>query len=73
MFIVMFYNCSRLFHIYTYFLLFYNALIGIGAAIRRVVTSAFISLFFLTRLDRCLLIRGFDDMDEGTNCYDENS
>ena len=62
---VMFCNCSRLFHIYTYFLLFYNALIGMGKAMRRIFTSAVISLFFLPRLDRSLLIEGFHKLDKG--------
>ena len=67
---VMFCNCSRLFHIYTYFLLFYNALIGMGKAVRRIFTSAVISLFFLPRLDRSLLIEGFHKLDKGAyNLY----
>ena len=67
MHIFVFYStfCSRLFHLYTYFFLFYNALVGLGRALRRVFTSAVVNLFFLPRLDRSLLIKGLDSFDKG--------
>lgn len=63
--------CSRLFHLYAYFFLFYNALTGLGKALRRVFTSAIINLFFLPRLDRPLLTKGLAKYDQGVVQYDK--
>jgi len=57
--------CSRVFHLYTYFFLFYNALVGLAKAVRRIVTAAVLNLFFLPRLDRPLVIKGFESLDKG--------
>jgi len=72
-YLYMFY--SRLFHLYTYFFLFYNALIGLAKAMRRIITSAMLNLFFLPRLDRPLVIKGFENLDKGmvNNVYSSNS
>jgi len=56
---------SRVFHLYTYFFLFYNALVGLAKAVRRIVTAAVLNLFFLPRLDRPLVIKGFESLDKG--------
>ncbi|XP_065906774.1 stimulated by retinoic acid gene 6 protein-like isoform X2 [Dysidea avara] len=62
-------NNSRVFHMYSYFLLFYNALVGLAKAVRRIVTSAVLNLFFLPRLDRPLVIKGFEYLDKGYVAY----
>ena len=54
---------------YSYFLLFYNALVGLAKAVRRIVTSAVLNLFFLPRLDRPLVIKGFEYLDKGIDEY----
>ena len=55
----------RLFHLYTYFFLFYNSVFGLATALRRIVISFTVPLFFLPRLDRPLVIRGVEFLDKG--------
>ena len=61
--------CSfrRLFHLYTFFFLFYNSLSGVVTTLRRILTSFIIALFFLPRLDRPLVIAGLEFLDKGNS------
>ena len=55
----------RLFHLYTYLFLFYNSVSGLATALRRIIISFTVPLFFLPRLDRPLVIRGVEFLDKG--------
>ena len=55
----------RLFHLYTYFFLFYNTLSGLMTTVRRMATSFLLTLLLLPRLDRPLVITGWEWLDKG--------
>ena len=55
----------RLFHLFTFFFLFYYMLIGLFKAIRRVIVSAALNVFYFTRVDTPLTIRGWEFLDKG--------
>ena len=55
----------RLFHLFTFFFLFYYALIGLFKAVRRVIVSAALNMFYLSRLDTPLTIKGWEFLDKG--------
>ena len=56
---------SRLYHWFSYIFLIQNAFVGIFAALMRILYSALIGLVLLTRLDRPLLMKGFESYDRG--------
>ena len=58
----------RLFHLYTYFFLFYNSISGLVTILRRIVISVAVTMFFLPRLDRPLVIGGLEFLDKGKPC-----
>ena len=60
---VIFYR--RLFHVFTFFFLFYYALVGLFKAILRIILSAVLNLFYLSRLDTALTIKGWEWLDKG--------
>jgi len=55
----------RLFHLYTFFFLFYNSLSGLVTTLRRILTCFIVALFYLPRLDRPLIIGGLEFLDKG--------
>ncbi|XP_065912816.1 stimulated by retinoic acid gene 6 protein-like [Dysidea avara] len=59
----------RLFHLYTFFFLFYNTVSGLMTTIRRIITSFLLTLFLLPRLDRPLVIAGWEWLDKGYASY----
>ena len=56
---------SRLFHVFTFFFLFYYMLVGILKAIARIISSAVLNLFYLSRLDKALTVKGWEWLDKG--------
>ena len=58
-------NCRRLFNWFLYMLFFYNALIGIVTALVRVAIAAGIGMLLLFRLDKVILMKGFEFADFG--------
>ena len=61
----MFYSFRRLFHLYTYFFLFYNSVSSVLAIFRRILTSSVVALLLLPRLDHPLVIGGLEFLDKG--------
>ena len=57
--------CRRLFHFYTFFLLFYYMLVGLFKAIQRIIISAALNLLYLSRLDIALTVTGWEWLDKG--------
>ena len=55
----------RFFHFFTFFFLFYYALVGLFKTIQRVLISAAVNLFYLSRLDTALTIKGWEWLDKG--------
>ena len=55
----------RLFHLYTFFFLFYNSLSGLVTTVRRILTCFVVALFYLPRLDQPLVIGGLEFLDKG--------
>ncbi|XP_065912813.1 stimulated by retinoic acid gene 6 protein-like [Dysidea avara] len=59
----------RFFHFFTFFFLFYYALVGLFKTIQRVLISAAVNLFYLSRLDTALTIKGWEWLDKGYLAY----
>jgi hypothetical protein len=49
----------------SYVLVFSNLLVGFASALFRTAKSFILGIIFLGRLDRCLLMPGFEGMDPG--------
>ncbi|XP_071954207.1 stimulated by retinoic acid gene 6 protein-like [Antedon mediterranea] len=59
----------RYFHNATYVLIFYNVVIGLASCLMRIVKAVLFGLYYLGRLDRCLLMRGWELWDTGYRSY----
>ena len=55
----------RLYHVFTFFFLFYYMLVGLFKAIARIIISAVLNLFYLPRLDTALTLKGWEWLDKG--------
>ncbi|XP_065903254.1 stimulated by retinoic acid gene 6 protein-like isoform X2 [Dysidea avara] len=62
-------NNRRLFHFYTFFLLFYYMLVGLFKAIQRIIISAALNLLYLSRLDIALTVTGWEWLDKAHSSY----
>ena len=65
----------RFFHVVSFFMFFFNIVVGLFAALRRILFGAVFGIFLIPRLDRCLLMRGVEKFDSGSSasaleCYD---
>ncbi|RDD46414.1 Stimulated by retinoic acid gene 6 protein-like protein [Trichoplax sp. H2] len=52
-----------------YFLFFYNIILGLFSALFRLLESLVLGILFISRLDKSLLIRGYESWDSGYNAY----
>ncbi|XP_033114951.1 stimulated by retinoic acid gene 6 protein-like [Anneissia japonica] len=59
----------RYFHNATYVLIFYNVVIGLASCLMRIVKALLFGTFYIGRLDRCLLMRGWELWDTGYRAY----
>ncbi|PIK47401.1 putative stimulated by retinoic acid protein 6 protein-like [Apostichopus japonicus] len=57
------------FHNFSYFLVFLNVLVGVVAAVVRVMTSLLLGLFLVMRIDRPILMKGFEKLDQSYKAY----
>lgn len=55
----------KVYHNFSFFLFFFYILIGLFKCIKRVVYSLVIGLIFVPRLDRSVLVSGFEHYDNG--------
>jgi hypothetical protein len=53
------------YHIVSYILFVFNVIVGFLAGLKRVLLSLIFSTFTVGRLDRVLLMRGFERFDTG--------
>ena len=56
----------RVFHVMSFFMFFFNIVVGLFSCLRRIVISLILGTLLVSRLDRCLLMPGFEDKDAGT-------
>ncbi|XP_041465099.1 stimulated by retinoic acid gene 6 protein-like isoform X1 [Lytechinus variegatus] len=59
----------RLFHVQVYFFFFVNVIIGLASCLLRIFKSVLFGLLLVGRIDRCLLMRGFELYDSGYKAY----
>ena len=58
-------SCRRLYHLFSYMWLFLNLFVGLFSAFKRIITSAVLSLLLVMRMDRVVLMKGFERFDFG--------
>lgn len=59
-------------HVYynvSFFYFFFNIFLGIVSAILRVLKGMMLGVFFIPRIDRSVMMRGYEPMDSGFMCY----
>ncbi|XP_053394355.1 stimulated by retinoic acid gene 6 protein-like [Mercenaria mercenaria] len=54
------------YNIFSFFMVFLNASVGVFAFLKRTLVSALLGVFLIPRMDRSLLMRGYESMDK---CY----
>ncbi|ELU08524.1 hypothetical protein CAPTEDRAFT_225028 [Capitella teleta] len=59
----------RAMNIASYFLFFFNVLLGLFSCLRRILFSVLIGTILISRLDRLLLTKGFERLDTGYSTY----
>ena len=57
--------CRRLFSIMSYFLFFFNILVGLFSGFLRIIFGIVLGVVFLARIDRSTLMQGFQRLDRG--------
>ena len=60
--------CRRLFYVFGYFLFFQNVVVGLVSSLLRIIFSVVLGLVLFFRLDRVVLMKGFEVMDQGRPC-----
>ncbi len=62
---ILFLLCRRLFNWFSFLLFFYNGFAGFVNAILRTLLASLFTILLLFRLDRVVLMRGFERFDFG--------
>ncbi|XP_065764408.1 stimulated by retinoic acid gene 6 protein-like [Muntiacus reevesi] len=62
-------NNRRAFHNFNYFLFFYNALLGLGACLSRLLISCILGTWLIARIDRTILQSGYERADMGFRAW----
>ncbi|XP_030833012.1 stimulated by retinoic acid gene 6 protein-like isoform X2 [Strongylocentrotus purpuratus] len=57
------------YHIFSYFLVFLNVLVGMLSCVIRILTGLFVGVFLLCRIDRPILMRGYEHLDQSYQAY----
>ena len=57
--------CRRLFSIMSYFLFFFNILVGLFSGFLLIIFGIVLGVVFLARIDRSTLMQGFQRFDRG--------
>ncbi|XP_029467916.1 stimulated by retinoic acid gene 6 protein-like [Rhinatrema bivittatum] len=58
-------NNRKAFHNFSYFLFFYNVILGVGACLYRFFCSCILGIWLIARIDRTILQRGYEAYDMG--------
>ena len=59
-----FFFLRNVYDVYSFLTIFLNASIGFFAFIKRILMGAFLGVFLIPRMDRSLLMRGYEAMDK---------
>ncbi|XP_071954206.1 stimulated by retinoic acid gene 6 protein-like [Antedon mediterranea] len=59
----------RWFHVATYTLFFFHVITGLVSCLLRIIKSLIFGAIFIGRIDRCVLMRGFELWDSGYKAY----
>nr|XP_033773540.1 stimulated by retinoic acid gene 6 protein-like isoform X3 [Geotrypetes seraphini] len=62
-------NNRKAFHNFSYFLFFYNVIVGLGACLFRLLCSLILGTWLIARIDRTILQKGFEAFDSGYNTW----
>ena len=57
--------CRRLFYLFSYFVFFQNMVVGFVSSLLRIICSVLLGLVLFFRLDRVVLMKGFEALDQG--------
>ncbi|XP_072167569.1 stimulated by retinoic acid gene 6 protein-like [Diadema setosum] len=57
------------YHTFSYFLVFLNVLVGMLSCVIRILTGLVVGVFLLCRIDRPILMRGFENLDQSYLAY----
>ncbi|KAL7841113.1 hypothetical protein SRHO_G00248040 [Serrasalmus rhombeus] len=58
-------NNRKVFHNFNYYFFFYNVILGLGSCALRLISSAFVSLLLVSRINRTIMPKGFELLDKG--------
>lgn len=59
------FHCRKAFHNFSYFLFFYNVLLGLGACLSRLLISCILGTWLIARIDRTIMQHGYEGADMG--------
>ncbi|XP_072050873.1 stimulated by retinoic acid gene 6 protein-like [Amphiura filiformis] len=59
----------RVFHVSTFLLFFLNVTIGLVSCLMRIIKALIFGLLYIGRMDRCILMRGWELWDTGYRSY----
>ncbi|KAL7856282.1 hypothetical protein AOLI_G00198860 [Acnodon oligacanthus] len=58
-------NNRKAFHNFNYYFFFYNVILGLGSCVLRLMSSVFVSLLLVSRINRTIMPKGFELLDKG--------
>ncbi|XP_053335406.1 stimulated by retinoic acid gene 6 protein-like [Clarias gariepinus] len=53
----------KAFHTFNYYLFFFNVILGLGSCVLRLIRSAIVALFLVSRIERTVMPQGFKKLD----------
>uniref|UniRef100_A0A8C5G2T8 Stimulated by retinoic acid gene 6 protein-like n=1 Tax=Gouania willdenowi TaxID=441366 RepID=A0A8C5G2T8_GOUWI len=62
-------NNRKAFHCFNYFFFFYNVVLGISTCIVRLLLSVVVGTWLVSRIDRTIMQRGYENMDAGYSTW----
>ncbi|XP_034544155.1 STRA6-like [Notolabrus celidotus] len=62
-------NNRKAFHCFNYFFFFYNVVMGISNCILRLLSSIMVGTWLVSRIDRTIMQRGYENMDAGYSTW----
>uniref|UniRef100_A0A2K5ZKI9 Stimulated by retinoic acid gene 6 protein-like n=1 Tax=Mandrillus leucophaeus TaxID=9568 RepID=A0A2K5ZKI9_MANLE len=62
-------NNRKAFHNFSYFLFFYNVLLGLGACLSRLLISCLLGTWLIARIDRTIMQNGYEGADMGFSAW----
>ncbi|XP_054460478.1 STRA6-like [Anoplopoma fimbria] len=62
-------NNRKAFHCFNYFFFFYNVVMGISNCILRLLCSIVVGTWLVSRIDRSIMQRGYENMDAGYSTW----